>query len=130
MALKNLLTDIKEVHVSSKVYEATRNTEDGVPFTAECYFVEGETEDGFRFRHTRNFLGGANSTQEDGWTVVDDVRKEAMAEAQTLADRINAHLRAGGSLGEEHWRETHPVYGSPAYLHSEVDMGYREEDGW
>ena len=127
------LSDVTEVGVGSVLYEATRDTEDGVPFIAESYYIEGETADGFRFRHYYNFPGGKNGESEDGWVVVMDIRKEALGKASALASRINAFLASGGTLCEDHWHQTQGCYGSRGWdemAEIEHERRVEEESRW
>lgn len=100
--------------VASDIYCAGR-TEDGDEYTAEAFFVLFEDAAGRRWRHHLTFAGCVAGCDDEGFPTFADIRDEAKAKAKRLADRINRHLRTGGSLNAVCWEETFPAYGSAAY---------------
>ena len=115
--MKNLFTFTAVV--DSDVYSAGR-TEDGEIFTAERYFVSVSNEYGLRFRHNVFFNGAERqvASEEHNWIHFADVREEAKARAQRLADRVNLALENRYVLDSACWIEDAPVYGSDAYINS------------
>jgi hypothetical protein len=97
--------------IGSDLYNAGY-TEDGVPFTAERFFVSATDDNGNRWVHNTQFDGCRVEQNEEGFSVFFDTRTEATARAARLVARINA---AGGSVNLALWNEARPVYGSIAY---------------
>ena len=81
----------------------------------ERFFVEVQTAKGRRFRHEVSFPSVALACHEDGERFYRRV-EDAQDKAQALADRVEAHLKAGGKLDWDRWNEDAPVYGSQAYI--------------
>lgn len=102
------------VTTASDIYLAGR-TEDGDDYTAEAFFVLIEDQSGCRWRHHLSFAGCAVGHDPDGFTTFADIRAEAQAKADRLADRVRRHLAAGGDVDLAHWEEDFPAYGSQAY---------------
>lgn len=117
---------------ASEIYEAGK-TEDGEAFFAEVYFVRAEADNGACLRHQAAFRGAIRRHDADEGVVwFADVRREARAKAERLAQRVRDHLAAGGSLDLAHWDEDFPVYGSEAYQAEGAWWAVREraiEDG-
>ncbi|NBT76675.1 MAG: hypothetical protein EBT15_12075 [Betaproteobacteria bacterium] len=89
---------------------------DGQPFIAESYYVIIENEDGRRFRHEARFRSTKRVVDEEtGDPCFLDLRDEASAKAEKLAERVNAALTAGRALNGRHWSEDSPAYGSLEY---------------
>jgi hypothetical protein len=110
--------------ICSDLYVAGRN-EDGQDFTAEVYFITATDERGNRWRHGHVFPGCRPEVSEDpdgGYccTHFNDVRNEAMAEAERLLNRIET----AGKVNLDHWREDRPMYGSRACVE------YGQYDDW
>jgi len=105
-----------EVVVRSDLYLAGI-TEDGGEFIAENYYVHLALEDGSSLDHASIFNGAEAHVTEDGFTVFADVREEASAAAEHLAQRI----RKSGEINLEHWSNGPAAYGTDAYL-AEVAM--------
>jgi len=90
---------------------------DGHPFIAECFYVLVENEAGRRFRHVITFNGTQQVIcEETGDAFFPDMREEASAKAERLAQRVNAALKAGVALDANCWDEVDPAYGSDEYL--------------
>jgi hypothetical protein len=101
-----------DISVASDLYNAGRD-DDGFPFIAELYYVVLQYEDGRIFRHNAVFLGDELGVdEEDGMTYHNDVRVEALAKAERLAERV----RQAGKVDFQHWEEIDPAYGSEAYV--------------
>ena len=101
-----------DISVASDLYNAG-NGDDGYPFIAELYYVVLQYEDGRTFRHNAVFLGDELGVdEEDGMTYHCDVRVEAEAKAERLAERV----RQAGKVDFQHWEEVDPAYGSEAYV--------------
>jgi hypothetical protein len=113
--------------VTSDLYLAGK-TEDGQDYTAERYFVQVEFSNGERLRHT-TFFNGCNPVQDDqeGYWHFGDVREEARAAADKLAERVNAGIQGGVALNMAYWDEARPVYGSPAYSEADQVQWEREQ---
>lgn len=104
-----------EIGIFSDLYRVGI-TEDGTEAISECYYVMAEAPDGRRWNHVVPFHGSkAVFDEEIGANYYPDLRDEAREKAQTLADRVTAHLKAGGQLNPAHWVEDRPRYGSTAY---------------
>ena len=86
--------------IGSDVYE-TSHWETGEAGEGIHWYVVGTYADGSRAVHTWVF------DTED--------------EAAGLMRRIEAHLKAGGDLNPDHWREGYPAYGSEAYIRFEAN---------
>lgn len=102
-------------YAASDLYQAGV-TCDGQPFIAETFYVVMENGNGNRFRHERNFNGTNPEFGED----IDDVyfpdlREEAEAKAERLANKVNAALASGKGVDFSFWLELEPRYGSNAY---------------
>lgn len=111
-------------HVASDLYQAGYSC-DGHPFIAEQFYVVVENEAGRRFHHQVTFNGAEVICNEDtdGETVFfADVRKEASAKAERLAQRVNAALVDGVSLDSDCWYEVDPAYGSDAYVNQGTEL--------
>lgn len=104
--------------VSSDLYCAGY-TEDGDQFAAERYYVVAETSNGTRFKHVKQFNSTEAEFDEDeegfGHTVFPDLREEAVAKANDLLSKIEAHTKSGGKLDPGLWYEIDPRYGSESY---------------
>ena len=114
--------------VTSDLYVAGK-TEDGVDFTAERYFVIAEYSNGERICHS-TFYNGCNPVQddEDGYWHFGDIREEARALADKLAQRVDQAIKDGLALNMDYWNPTRPVYGSPAYSEADQVQWEREQD--
>lgn len=100
-----------EVGIATDLYEAFIS-EDGTPYTAECYRVVLTRSDGFRMSHDHIWYGCEVETNpEDGICHAKDVRYEAKKNAETLALRVEEK----GEIDQNHWNITDPVYGSEYY---------------
>jgi len=86
-------------------------TEDGVDYTAECYTVSIEAQDGRRWLHNTTYFGADTITTDEGFTLFADKRTRAKLEAETLRKRVVA----AGVVDLTHWTEAEPGYGSEAY---------------
>lgn len=121
--MKNL--NIVDVAVASDLYEAGR-TEDGEQYTAELYYVIVEFMNGARMRHKSSFPGceAISSWDEEDYGMVffKDIRAEAIAKAERLADQVRLALEQGRSLDYKYWNDAEPVYGSRVYLDLVADM--------
>jgi len=111
-----------EASVVSDLYLAGRK-EDGVPFHAECFYVQVEAEDGRRWAHSLVLKGcRVEVSEEDGWSVFIDIRDEVRPVVEALAAKVNARLAAGGKLNKLHWDERSPAYGSEAYINGGAEL--------
>ena len=107
--------------VTSDLFNAGR-TEDGTEFHAERYLVWAGDIDGTRYEHNSCFNGvKVHPNEEDGGSFFEDVREDAIAQAEKLAARVRAHIEVGGGLDMQYWREIDPVYGSAAYINNGVE---------
>ena len=98
--------------IGSDLYCAGRR-DDGSEFHAERFYVFAEDARGNRWTHGSQFAGCAvHWSSEVGCNFFEDIREEARARAERLLARI---LAAGGRIDLQHWGESRPVYGSPAY---------------
>lgn len=116
---------VADVGVGSDLYCAGR-TEDGEEYIAEVFYVCVEFTNGVRMRHNQTFrsVERTQETDDEGYGMVffKDLRVEAEAKAQRLADRVKAALEEGRVLDAAYWNEMDPVYGSPAYLGKVSEM--------
>lgn len=110
-----------QAFAESELYSAGVR-DDGREFIGEQYFVVVENEAGRRFRHQSTFLGAKQivcpETGESGFV---DLRGEASAKAERLAERVNDALAAGQRLDFERWFEVEPAYGSDEYVAQGVE---------
>lgn len=89
---------------------------DGQPFIAETFYVIIENANGDRFRHAVNFNGtNPEVCEENNDIYFPDLRKEASAKADRLANKVNAAIASGKDVDWSNWFEVAPVYGSNAY---------------
>lgn len=110
-----------DVEVVSDVYVAGR-TEDGVPYTAEVYFVTAVAPDGRRWNHFKRFHGCAVHLDEEGFQQFEDIREPAKA----AAERVEARVLAAREIDLAYWSETYPVYGSEAYQAQAGEIAARD----
>jgi len=90
---------------------------DGHPFIAEQFYVIVSNDRGTRFRHAATFNGTQRLVcEETGEPCFPDLREEARAKAERLADRVNAALASGNGIDWAYWVEIDPVYGSEEYI--------------
>lgn len=104
-------------------------TADGEPFEAEMYYVQATAPNGRRWMHQEPFYGAVAGTNEfTGEPEFIDVRDQASARAEKLANKIRAHIAAGGLLDGAHWFEKDPVYGSAAYDSLDAAGYFKEKE--
>ena len=116
------------VYVDSVLYEAGRS-EDGQPYTAECYLIVAEFVGGEVYAHAVRFKGCSVEVDEEGEKHFVDVRTEAAAKAEHLCARINACVAHGTELDLAHWHFHRNVYGTSAYLAEVAEMTDRQRAG-
>lgn len=117
-----MLTNTLEIGIGSNLYQAGY-TEDGHPFTAECYFIVATDVDGNRWTHTHTFAGARTECDEEGMDHHIDVREEAMGRAEALLARI----AAADEINIDRWVTADPAYGSRAYQdYGQFDQVARE----
>jgi hypothetical protein len=119
---------IVNIEVGGDLYQAGR-TEDGVPYIAENYFVTVEFEGGEVYRHREVFLGCKVEEDDEGYSHFGDIREESSRRANTLCERVQAHVAAGGTLDMSHWSFYRTIYGSGAYLAETAEMTPRQLAG-
>ena len=120
-------SQIAYVEVGSDLYLAGI-TEDGEEYLAESYYVEVESHRGDRWQHERVYAG-CRVDQDEWGTGFENIRDEAKAQAERLAERVREHLAQGGSLDMTHWHPARPAYGSAAYSdEDELRLEAREEE--
>ncbi len=98
------------VSVECDLYVAGKD-EFGNDYTAESYYVVVNRPDGHRMAHNMSWDGCETGVTEDGFTGFGDIRKEAKAHADKLADRIEEV----GVIDDDNWMEIAPSYGSDYY---------------
>lgn len=91
-------------------------TMDGERFIGETYFVVVSTLDG-TFIHGARFDGARQALDEEGWVFYRDLRQEAIAEANALADKI----KAKGEIDPYYWEFR------PHYSKGGADLLWKEE---
>ncbi len=107
-----------QVGVVSELFQV--QGDDG-PEVFERFFVSFETSKGRRFQHEASFPACELADDvEEGVTYYRRVW-DAADKAEALADRVRAHVAAGGKLDADRWLEVQPVYGSDAYIAFEAD---------
>jgi hypothetical protein len=100
------------VNVVSDLYCPGRR-DDGTEFHAEVYYVQIEFANGERLNHHVRFYGCAvHVSEEDGWNIFEDLREQATARAEYLAQRV----REEGVFNPHWWEDADPAYGSDAYI--------------
>ncbi|AXQ69030.1 hypothetical protein HOU02_gp179 [Caulobacter phage CcrBL9] len=108
--------------------------EDGEPEFARVITVYLQAPDGSRIIHDYRFTTRGPQTQDgDGMPCWPQLDIEAVVtEAQAFRDKVEAHLKAGGRIKREHWREIDPAYGSRAYADLDQFGYWRaiERQGW
>ncbi|MNH59348.1 hypothetical protein D3C73_111780 [compost metagenome] len=106
-----------EAFIGSDLFNAGI-TEDGEAVLAERFYVCVEAPNGQRWVHNVKFdsTKAVDGGEEcDGMFFFPDQSQEAKAAIQILCDRVEAHLKAGGTLDPAMWSGTDPRYGSEAY---------------
>ena len=98
----------------------TRHYRDGDSIIVLDFFVTVETESGRRFNHSHMFCGTVEHDDIDFLAYGRDGDKAA---AERLAQRVEKHLRLGGTLDLRLWNEVDPAYGSRAYRQLD-SLGY------
>lgn len=96
-----------EVEIASDVYDAGQHPEDGSPLEGLSFYLVATAPNGRRFVHDKRFNSPAR-----GWLARTKVAVE------TLFARVQAAQAAGewaGPVGNAHWAEVDPAYGSEAY---------------
>lgn len=105
----------------SDLYNAGRSC-DGHPFIAEQFYVQIENDRGTRFRHAATWNGAERLVcDETGEVCFADVREDARAKAERLAERVNAALASGKGVDWAYWVEVDPAYGSEEYIAQGVE---------
>ena len=103
-------------YVASDLFNAGYSC-DGHPFIADQYYVLIENAAGRRFRHVATFNGTEQVIcEETGDACFPDLREEASAKAERLADRVNAAFAAGKDVDWTYWGEIDPAYGSDEFI--------------
>lgn len=115
------MNKIEHIEVASELYRAGR-TEDGEDYIAEIYLVTVEFAGGEVYAHKVSFPGCKVEQDEEGYDHFGDIRPQQEARAQSLCDRVQRHIAAGGSLDMSHWSFWRTVYGSRAYLTEVAEM--------
>jgi len=121
------LEDAKRIWPREIIYEAGRAGEDNSIVESFLYYVVAETPMGARFRH--DFIFNSTKHHDDCefgcWT---RDREGDSDRCEAFANRIQAHLDAGGSLDPTHWTSIQGSYCSEAWDESlELELE-REED--
>lgn len=110
---KNLEADVRDELV------VIGHNEEGREVIGLRFHVTLTDEAGHRWRHFRQFCTSEVKAcyAEDSFLEVNtiDNRDVDAARAQKLADAVNAHLAAGGSVNPDCWLPTDTVYGSAAW---------------
>lgn len=131
------LTEATYVNIQEDQFDAGYHPEDGPGMWGEnrilgsIFRVVVETPDGYRFAHSHTFSDGCHweynpDGSGDGGFVRDH---EAGAKADAFAERIQAHLNAGGSLNPAHWTPIQGCYGSAGWdEQAEIDLERMEEE--
>ena len=102
-------------YVRSDLFDAGPR-DDGQPFHAERFYVVVENARGTRFRHVASWNGTRCMTcEETGEPYFPDLRPEASAKAERLAERVNQALACGKGIDWAYWFKIEPVYGSEEY---------------
>lgn len=105
-------------YATSDLYQAGI-TCDGQPFIAETFYVVIENANGDRYRHEQNFNGTEPKfSEDDDGVYFPDLRKEASAKAEKLANKVNAALASGKGVDFTYWLEVEPIYGSKAWSYA------------
>lgn len=103
-------------YVASDLYDAGRS-DDGHPFIAEAFFVVLQSDTGLRLRHNVTFPGAQLLVDDEtGEPHFADLRVEAAAKAERLADRVNGAIFEGRDIDPACWFEIDPAYGSDEYV--------------
>lgn len=116
-----MIQNIVDVGYGSDLYLAGR-ADDGMPYHAEMYYVYVECKNGERYCHTTVFRGCTVHVDEEGYNHFQDVRETAKADAQRLADRVQAALQAGKTLNMAYWVAIDPCYGSDVYVDQGIEL--------
>jgi len=113
--------------VGSSLYHAGR-TMDGEQFIAECYTVILSNARGRQFIFEVTHPGAKRWIDEEGDIYFSDIRKQAYAEAQDLANAINDAIAVSPRIDADNWQEIDPVYGSEEYQNqgTEIKRAYAE----
>lgn len=127
------LTQVALFGVREDLFEAGRSSEDNEVLEGTNFSVEAETPDGFRFRHTHNFMSGVMLQTEDGFNRWSQDLDLDRASAQALCDRVREAVESGVKLNPDCWVPTQGCYGSAGWdERAELDLEEREREmeGW
>lgn len=102
-------------------------SEDGEDIIADVFNVVAEAADGSRVVHFHAFPSGDWVNTPAGQAFAR--HSEGEVRARALADRVSAHLEAGGRLNPDHWAPTEPAYGSEAWRRDAAFLAARERSG-
>lgn len=94
---------------------AGRSNEDNTEMIGTQYCVVAEDQEGYRWQHSFTFMSGDMVFDDLGFNHWRQDRKSDVSRAEALIARIEAHLKAGGSLNPEHWNQIQGCYGSMAW---------------
>ena len=126
------LTDATTITVREDVFGMRACTEfaPGI-LEGTKFFIVAETPDGFRFEHSHTFCTGTKEANEDGFESWFQDRAADAATASAFADRVQAHINAGGSLGPDFWSPIQGAYCSAAWdSQAETERERREEESF
>lgn len=119
-----------DIFVSSDVYSVGYG-EDGEKHS-EVFYVVAEADNGSRWAHMVSFQGARKVAVDDPEFPMPfyfkDIREEAKAAAEKLAERVRAHLAAGGKLDASRWGSIDPRYGSDAYASLDSGGYFKERE--
>lgn len=102
--------------VIDSLFEAVRDTEDGVPDHGLLYQVMCEDADGRRWvNNGGTFANGRRVVSEEGIAGWARDNGEAKARAEAFCQRIEKAMAGGRKLDPDSWTEIDPAYGSQAY---------------
>ncbi len=110
------------VFVRGSLFDTFDRTEDGNPIYGEAWGIYAENEYGERvqnidadFCDLKKYDG---PRVENEWDPVWQHDPKGLERAERFAERVQAHIDAGGKLNLDHWHQVDPCYGSPAYSDS------------
>jgi len=116
-----------QVAAVSDLFDAGKDN-DGQVFAAEVYYVVIENGAGRRWASYDRFRGARREVDEEGWVSFDDLREEASAAAEALAEATDQVLASGGKVSLEDWYQIDPAYGSRAYQEDGIELIRAHED--
>tara|TARA_R110002051_G_scaffold115352_3_gene188432 strand:- start:2980 stop:3375 length:396 start_codon:yes stop_codon:yes gene_type:complete len=107
------------VFVRGSLFDTFDRTEDGNPIYGESWGIYAENDYGERLLHTASDFCDLKKYDgprvEGEWEPDWSHDPKGIERAERFAERVQAHIDAGGAIDPERWYHADPRYGSHAY---------------